>query len=365
LSNKVVINLAHGAGNPRNSEGAFITLANGRILFVYTYYYADSWSDIAQAKLVSRYSDDGGKTWSRNAQVVLENEATWNTMSVSLLRLGDGRIALFYLRTNSFHDCRLYLRTSADEAGSWSEPNLCIPAPGYFPVLNDRVIQLSSGRLLIPTAYHRPRLADHPDDWKAWDYRASTLFYYSDDDGETWQESQDWWGLPVKSRSGLQEPGAIELLSGEIYAWARTDTGRQWALRSKDQGRTWSPPEPTGFLSPNSSLSLKRIPETGDLLAIWNDRSRRWKLPAPVLTDKLSANSSWGRTPLVAAISSNEGKTWKKHKLIESDHRRGFCYASIHFDRDAVLLAYCFGGKGDGVLQNTRIRRISLDWFYQ
>ena len=52
--------------------------------------------------------------------MVVPNEGKMNTMSVSLLRLESGRIALFYLRKNSLSDCRLYMRTSSDEAKTWS-----------------------------------------------------------------------------------------------------------------------------------------------------------------------------------------------------------------------------------------------------
>ena len=67
---------------------------------------------------------------------------------------------------------------------------------------------------------------------------------------------------------------------------------------------------------------------------------------------------------MVAAISSNEGKTWNRAKLLETDVRRGFCYTAIHFTPDAVLLAYCCGGVGGGVLQDLCIRRITLGWLY-
>ncbi len=159
MDNQIVLDLSHRRGNLRNSEGAFVTLKGGRILFVYTHYYGESWADEATARLCSRVSDDGGRTWSERDEVVVENEGGCNVMDVSLLRLQDGRIALFYLRKNSIADCRSYMRTSADEGRSWSDPTLCIPAPGYFCVNNDRVIQLSGGRLVMPAGWQRNRNA--------------------------------------------------------------------------------------------------------------------------------------------------------------------------------------------------------------
>jgi len=69
---KVVLHLPPGDNNPRNSEGDFITLKNGRILFVYSHYTGKSSSDHAPAYLAGRFSNDGGKTWS-TPFVITEN----------------------------------------------------------------------------------------------------------------------------------------------------------------------------------------------------------------------------------------------------------------------------------------------------
>ena len=107
--------LAPGDNNPRNSEGDFIPLKDGRILFVYTRFTGGKGSDHDKAELVSRVSANGGKTWSEKDELVVANEGGWNVMSVSLLRLANGQIALFYLRKNSLTDCRPLVRLSSDE----------------------------------------------------------------------------------------------------------------------------------------------------------------------------------------------------------------------------------------------------------
>ena len=107
-----VLQLAPSDDNPRNSEGDFITLDDGRILFVYSHYTGSSTSDHAPAYLAARYSDDGGRSWTDEDVVVVENEGGMNVMSVSLLRLQNGDIAFFYLRKNSTEDCIPMLRIS-------------------------------------------------------------------------------------------------------------------------------------------------------------------------------------------------------------------------------------------------------------
>src|SRR4029453_462768 len=125
-----------------------------------------------------------------------------NVMSVSLLRLASGRLALFYAFKNNLSDCRPRLRLSSDEAQTWSEPKLVIAAPGYYVLNNDRVVQLRSGRLEVPVADHRMNGPD-AGNYNSFDRRAVAIWYLSDDEGETWREAADWWAIPVRSGTGL------------------------------------------------------------------------------------------------------------------------------------------------------------------
>lgn len=355
----LVLHLPARPGHPRNSEGAFLTLRDGRVLFAYSHYLGDSWQDHAGAVIAARESADGGRTWSAEDRILMPNEGACNVMSVSLLRLVDGRIALFYLRKNSAHDCRPLLRTSENEGVTWSEARLCSPTGGYYVVNNDRILQLTSGRLIIPAAFHRPKSAD--GDIKAGiEGFAEAVFFLSDDGGATWREHQQPLRIPVNITSGLQEPGLIERRDGTLYGWARTSAGQQWEFTSRDGGEIWTDPRPSRFTSPCSPLSIKSIGPASDplWLAVWNDPS---SVGAAVHQEKIYAeNTSWGRTPLVAAFSRDEGANWSEPQLLEVDPGRGFCYTAIHRTGDAVLLAYCCGGGGTAVLQDLCIRRWRL-----
>ena len=55
-----VLFLAAGEENPRNGESTMIRLKDGKILFVYTQYYGDSWEDHAIAHLCACLSHDEG-----------------------------------------------------------------------------------------------------------------------------------------------------------------------------------------------------------------------------------------------------------------------------------------------------------------
>lgn len=345
--NAVVLNIEPSKEHPRNSEGSFVRLKSGRILFYYSQFYGGS-EDGSAARIAAIHSDDGGRTWSA-PEVVLENTAGNNVMSVSLLRLASGKLAFFYVLKNSWLDCRPYVRFSTDEAATWSEPKLIVAAPGYFVLNNDRVVQLSSGRLVVPVAFHRSRIED-PHSSKSFDGRAIDFWYYSDDEGQTWQESPSWWAIPVRSGSGLQEPGVVELADGKLFSWARTDQGAQYGFASTDGGKNWSAPTPTELKSPTSPASIKRFPNSPNLLAVYNDHSGRFPFPPKK------------RTPLAVAISGDNGQTWPNAKLIEEDPNGWYCYTAMYFVDDAVLLAYCAGDNQIGGLNRLRIRRITLDW---
>jgi len=348
--NRVVLDLEPAAENPRNSEGSFVALRSGRVLFYYTQFYGGS-RDESPARIAAISSDDQGRTWSA-PRVVLENTGRANVMSVSLLRLASGRLAFFYCLKNDLSDCRARMRVSTDEAATWSEPKLVVEAPGYFVLNNDRVVQLRSGRLIVPVAYHRMSGTDATS-YRAWDRRAVAFWYLSDDEGASWREAADWWAIPARSGSGLQEPGVVELADGRLFCWTRTDQGAQYGMTSGDGGETWSAPAPTSLRSPQSPASIKRLPGSPDLLAIYNDHSGAF----PFVEKK--------RTPLVSAISTDQGATWSKRRLLESDPDGWYCYTAIHFTKDAALLAYCAGDSKVGGLNRLRIRRIALDLLRQ
>lgn len=341
----VVLELAPGPGNPRNSEGDFITLKDGRVLFVYTH-FTGGVDDDASAYLASRVSSDGGRTWSAEDRTVVANDAAFNIMSVSMLRLDKGDIGLFYLRKDSNSDCRGYLRRSSDEGETWSEALLCTPEPGYYVVNNDRIVQTRNGRIVIPTANH----THYSSDFTA---RGAALCYLSDDNGRTWRRSKTVLEAPEGSSTGLQEPGVAELKDGRLMMLCRTDQGCQLRSFSEDGGETWSPVERTDLLSPVSPASFARIPGKGDLVLLWNDHGAL----DPALKRK--------RTPLTLAVLSDEGKTWERRSNIEDAPAGWFCYTAIHFVEDAMLLAYCAGDtKVENGLARTRIRRIEMSELY-
>jgi hypothetical protein len=340
---EIVLRLEPSAENPRNSEGDFIKLGDGSILFIYTHFTGGS-GDHATASLAGRISYDNGRTWSGEDIHVLDNEGDMNIMSVSLIRLSDDRIALFYLRKNSESDCIPYMRISTDEAKTWGPARKCVEPTGYYVMNNDRVVILANGRILLP-------LALHATEAKGFSPGAIIMCYYSDDEGESWKKSEP---VPNHNQIILQEPGIVELKNDKLMMFCRTNAGSQFLSFSDDQGENWSPVQASEIISPMSPASVERIPSTGDLLLVWNKNFEE-------------GTSNGGiRTPYTIAVSKDEGKTWEKTKYVESDPLGWYCYTGIEFIEDGVLLGHCAGNRRlyNG-LETTQITRLSKEWIYR
>ena len=278
-----------GPNNPRNSEAAIIPLQDGSLLLGWTEFYAGSGADHGPARISGKRSSDAGRTWG-DKYTLVENDGGCNVMEVNFLRLGDGRIALFYCQKNSENaDCRVMMRTSSDEGRTFGEPRQLSADGKYTGLTNGRCIRLKSGRILLEA-------------WEAGD----SYCYLSDDDGQTWRESQR-----IKPGDGSWEPACIELKDGRVLMLTRTGLGGQYQSLSADGGATWSEPVLSQLVGTAAPVSISRIPTTGDLLAIWNHN--------PGTADAQNRN----RNPLTAAISRDEGQTWAA--LPQHRRRSGRC----------------------------------------
>ncbi len=356
------------ATQPRNSEGDLILLKNGALCLIYTRFTGGT-ADHSAADLAMRVSRDRGKTWSDD-RIVVQHEGNGNVMSVSLLRLADGRIALFYCRKRSLEDCRVLMRVSSDETATFGPATECITDEvGYYVLNNDRVVQLASGRLVVPVALHNKPGQERPD------WAGRVMCYLSDDIGKTWRRSDSvlTGHAPDGQRLTVQEPGVVQLNDGRVMMFCRTNGGCQYVSFSRDQGVTWTQLEPSALKSPVSPATIERIPwsaetgaaetgaaktgaaktEAGELLCVWNDHSGFHPFPAGK------------RTPLCIAASADEGKSWASSRIIERNPNGWYCYTAMMFMDDQIVLAYCAGDTKVGGLNRLKVTSLSRSWLEQ
>lgn len=321
--------------NPRHTEGDIVVLRDGRLLLGWSDFHGGS-EDHSEGWISARISADGGRTWGDRYQLQ-ENIGEQNVMSTSFVRSNvSGDILFFFGVKNSRSDLHFRVRRSSDEGQTWSEPVAVGDDPGYYVMNNDRVLQLEDGRLLAPMAFIDEVFKEGSV------FR--TVVYYSDDDGRTWNRGPDELEAPKR---GAMEPGLAELEDGRILQIIRTQVGKIYHSYSADRGETWSPAQPWIITSPEAPATIVRLQDSR--LALFYN---------PNFVD--GAGHGGQRTPLVAALSSDEGATWSEPLVIEDDPTHSFSYISATPHEDRLLLTYWVGKDRRYGL---RFRSIALEWF--
>ena len=332
-------------GHPRHSEGDLVVLSDGSLLLVWSDYHAGKGWDASPARLSARRSTDGGRTWSRKWTVV-EDEHDTNVMSASLLNLGDELLLVYFDLLPGMPAKGMVARRSGDSGRSWSAAAAITPANGNRHAANNASLRrLADGRILLAAREYV--------DGVRWPY-----CLLSDDGGRTWHAGAHVPdpGLPERERlaQNVNEPSVAQLADGRLLMTMRSVAGGQFFAYSEDRGQSWSRP----FLSPLrgacSPAAIQRVPGTADVLCLW--------------TYGLS-----GRTPLVSALSSDAGRSWRPLKLVERSRHHGYCYTSITFHGDHVLLTYCHAPELAGLRRfavepgyiDLRLTALPVEWFYR
>lgn len=351
LTGREVLFLHTDKKTPRNGEGTFLRLKNGAILFVYTKFSGCDWHDEASADIAALTSFDEGETWENPRIIIPHGEDSRNLMCPSLIRMNNDDAGLIFLKKmkDGINAVPWFCR-SYDEGETFTEPVRCIDDfSNYYVIENDHAVTLRCGRILIPANYHTKEENGVPD----YNEHGLKVVFASDDDGESWYELGERQDIPFSHRSetGLQETCIYEHNDGSLRALSRTDMAFQYECFSGDCGKTWTTPEPNRFFSsPDSPLLMKRA--CGKTLAVFN--------PIPNYTTR-DGEKAWGRTPLVCAVSDNDGKSFERIYFLEDDPENGYCYPAIFDGGDYALIAYYHSDNTEIPLNSLKIKKISSE----
>lgn len=360
LEKETVLELGRGENNPRNSEGDFLELKDGSLLFAYSRYTGADAHDDAACDVAGLLSKDGGRSFSPLGRLLARasEHGAANIMSVSLARLPNGDACLFYLCKHPPESEMVLRRADPADETRFGAPELVFPVKRgtYYVVNNSRVCITRSGRVLLPAACHR--VVKQSGGGRSGEYYARSVLFEAEPDGRNWRRLPQVFRLPQRSYSGtgLQEPGLVELPDGRLYAYFRTDRAFQYESISADGGKSWTTPVQSRFSSPDSPMLIRQNPYSGAFVALWN--------PVPNFNGRIDPEKRWvnaGRTPFVLAVSA-DGLSFSPYAVIEDDPACGYCYPAVHFlSADELLLSYCCGGPADGMcLTKTRITRLKL-----
>ena len=362
-----------------------------------------------------RLSTDGGSTWGD------QQPLDCSIPVGGLIRLQSGALGAY----GGARKDGVFFTASLDEGATWSEPSLICPAGAGIPLMHS-MVQLSSGRLLFAVYWegldgweHRDgtMVSVHPDlqyedvsaygQWRGERIQMEghdhapemgiSVVYRSDDDGKTWTKHVgglmgwfDFEGVPngACGNTSCFEPTIVETKDGNVLFVARATVGRLVQSMSIDGGEHWSAVLPTELPSSASPAVMLRLPETHDLLIVWNQVSRE------------EIRRGYRRGRLSSAISKDGGHSWEHFKTLELSEgledidRLGpevpirmvrardwagelpdgwafFHYANLDVAGDKVLLRYSRGTPLLGIAeqnlkkQESVLRVYPIEWFYE
>jgi sialidase-1 len=324
--------LERGMFGYRGTSGDITVLPDGTLLMAYS-----------NGGIVTRRSTDTGKTWDKEAPLFLDPPTQGRYCHPSFLRLDDGQMLVSYIYNSGTtpYFGHNYYRRSLDNGATWGDQMLLTAMGGYVIVHNDKLRLLSDGRIIAPAEYKKSR----PDSDDHRNY--ASLVFYSDTQGYSWWAADN--DIDVQPHES-QEAHVAELKDGRLLLLFRTYSGCVGRSYSEDRGQTWSPGELVQDLVMSrraSAITVDRIPTTGDLLLI---RCTGASGTEPGAVGRY-------RTPLVAAISRDDGTTWEHERPIAADPEDDYGYQSVTFVDDLALINY---HSRDGL----HLARIPVSWFY-
>jgi hypothetical protein len=159
----------------------------------------------------------------------------------------------------------------------------------------------------------------------------------SDDDGRTWREVMlpsppahrvEWPDAGVRWQNYGCEPTVVELTSGRLWMLIRTSLDRHYEAFSDDAGETWTTPAPSRFYATITMPLVFRMSD-GRLLVVWNNST-----PLPELNhdsqpglnrserEGTSEDFFTNRDVLHAAVSTDDGRTWRGFRELYLNERR-------------------------------------------
>ncbi|MEV0779923.1 exo-alpha-sialidase [Streptomyces sp. NPDC050428] len=342
----------------------------------------------------------GGDTWS--APVRLSDDSTRSEQNPVLFPTPSGELWLLHTAQRAGHQdtAEVRRRVSHDNGVTWGPSAVLFPATaGGGVFVRQPVTVLPSGRWLLPVF----RCVTVPgEQWSGGQDTSSVMV--SHDAGATWDER------PVPGSTGLVHMNVHPLPDGSLVALFRSRRADSvYRCTSRDEGQTWTEPEPLDV--PNNNSSVQFVPLGDGRLALVHNASsaadateRRVSLYDEIDDDGLSGDAGtpaaspepaepseaagvaeaagaagaapfgaafWGapRAPLTLSVSPDGGRTWPvSHDLETGD---GYCLTNNSRDGLNRELSYpSIAQSRDGALhiafthhrRTIKYLRLSADW---
>lgn len=272
-------------------------------------------SAVLMHRISTDFLKDGCPTWSWQQPIFLKPEG----LEAQLVADIDSIVAKLGPNADRF---KKYVDTAKERAKQKIYQRL-----GWMP--RCRPIQVKNGDILVPLYC---------------DTFSVGILAISSDRGKTFKASQAIVGI------GAIQPSIVERKDGGVVAFMR-ENGTHRKIRaslSPDGGRHWGPVYDLELPNPGSSVDAVRL-QSGNWILIYNDQVR-------------------GRHTIAAALSDDEGKTWKISRRIEDmkPNQGSAGYPSVLQTADGVIhVTYRYHNDAAGKGSTIKHVWFNEDWVKQ
>lgn len=327
-------------------------------------------------------STDSGLTWTDTA--FNQNSYLFDTgggLNAFSTQLADGSVAFIQPRTvNSVTN--LYYHRSNPTRTAWNDPEIAVD--GTVNTIQEAwdIVQLGSGRIVVP--FYGPQT---PKSSYGGTGEFRTRVTYKDGNG-AWQTSPTVLRSQVPSDWNGRDDGAVAAAmvqldytnttntNTNLWLLMRSQTGRFTQSFSSDGGQTWSLGadgllENSKFYTSTGTPSMTRVLDadgnpTDRLVMIWCNAT----MPKRAFPENPTNTKIWyaGRDALHAAVSDDNGVTWKGFRELHLDPYRHLMPEAEDTGVSQAFVAPAPNGQIVGKFGQGRARatlRLDPDWLLQ
>lgn len=253
-----------------------------------------------------------GNKWSRPRLIAQQQDMPhWNPVYMT-----DGhKLYLFYRTGHIIADWESWLKVSDDNGQTYSEPEK-LPK-GFLGPIKNKPIKMSNGKWLLPSSVETET---------KWYCRMEIL----DLDHRQWFKTE-----PIESDDEpcrIIQPTTWESQKGNIHALLRSSMGSIYRSDSLDYGVNWSKPYKTNLPNPDSGIDCTRL-DNNNIVLVYNPNANQGM---NIVLNK--------RTPLVIAVSSDNGLNWQEAFVLE-DEPGEYSYPAVIKTSEGISLTYTWNRK--------------------
>jgi Neuraminidase (sialidase) len=256
-------------------------------------------------------SSDKGKTWS-DPYVAFKNIDFNQHGFIPLIPKGSKRIYSFgtqpvwglYTREHGLNEnAPVGYFYSDDDGYTWTGPTIINPVndPGFTGMSVMRMCETNRGTWLLGA--HECLFDPRP-------MTSNQYILRSEDQGKTWEvlpskRKNGWHSMPIHR----MDEGRPIPVGDDILLLARTPEGHLWALWSKDDGKTWTNPQPTPLIHPDAPPMITHLSDGKTLVCLHHNRFHDTNYTD---FDTNKEELMGDRSEIWAALSKDCGRTWSE-----------------------------------------------------